>query len=322
MSGSIYGSLPFLFISACPLIVYFLFISSAQFSEIPSLTVLISLTTFLPAEDYSQIDFQRKDDCALIPTLGYLFVPCHMINNRGEVGGSVQLNRLKALMVSFENALHAVTVRVLSVAILGKTKGEWYKNYSQSEWNTVEIGVTIVWCEQQHSSCTTRCSGLKPTVASCWKWKQVVNRSLTYHHFISWYGEPSSIQLLIQASSSYQATLTFFWNQSSVHLMNVISSIHSLLALGYISNFWGKCCIWPSNIFLLKCAWKHILMGRAAFRGFCDPDSLNSQAAMKRYSPLKFLRKSKPKREGQSYGVNQCVSVLLVYYSSHSNASS
>lgn len=45
-------------------------------------------------------------------------LPCHMINNGSEVRGSIQLNRLKALMVSFENPLHAVTVRVLNVAIL------------------------------------------------------------------------------------------------------------------------------------------------------------------------------------------------------------
>lgn len=49
-----------------------------------------------------------------------MFVPCHVINNRGEVGGSIELNRLKALMVSFKNPLHAVTVWVLDVAVLGK----------------------------------------------------------------------------------------------------------------------------------------------------------------------------------------------------------
>lgn len=47
-----------------------------------------------------------------------MFVPCHMINDGGEVGGPVQLNRLEALVVSFENPLDAVTVRVLDVAIL------------------------------------------------------------------------------------------------------------------------------------------------------------------------------------------------------------
>lgn len=45
-----------------------------------------------------------------------------MINDGGEVGGSVQLNRLEALVVSFENPLDAVTVRVLDVAILGGKK--------------------------------------------------------------------------------------------------------------------------------------------------------------------------------------------------------
>lgn len=41
-----------------------------------------------------------------------------MIHNWSKVGGSVQLNRFKALMVSVKNPLHAVTVRVLNVAIL------------------------------------------------------------------------------------------------------------------------------------------------------------------------------------------------------------
>lgn len=45
-----------------------------------------------------------------------------MINNRREIGGSIQLNRLKALMVRVENPLHAVTVRVLNVAVLKKAK--------------------------------------------------------------------------------------------------------------------------------------------------------------------------------------------------------
>lgn len=53
-----------------------------------------------------------------------------MINNGSEVRGSIQLNRLKALMVSFKNPLHTITVRVLNVAILRKTKTrhECYKN--------------------------------------------------------------------------------------------------------------------------------------------------------------------------------------------------
>lgn len=61
----------------------------------------------------------------------YFLVPCHMINNRREVGWSIQLNRLKALMVSFENPLHAIAVRVLDVAILrkkSKTKHELYRH--------------------------------------------------------------------------------------------------------------------------------------------------------------------------------------------------
>lgn len=64
----------------------------------------------------------------------FVLVPCHMIYNRSEVGGSIQLNRLKALMVSFENPLHAVTIWILDVAVLKKDKTktihEWYRNYN------------------------------------------------------------------------------------------------------------------------------------------------------------------------------------------------
>ena len=116
-SHILYAWLPFLFISAWQPIVYFPFISSAQFKENPSLNVLIPLTAGL---FFLQIDFQRKDRCALWCWLvqQFVLVPCHMIHNWSKVGGSVELNRLKALMVSVKNPLHAVTVRVLNVAIL------------------------------------------------------------------------------------------------------------------------------------------------------------------------------------------------------------
>lgn len=54
-----------------------------------------------------------------------------MINNRSEVGGSIQLNCLKALMVRVKNPLHTITVRVVNIAILRKekTRHKWYKNY-------------------------------------------------------------------------------------------------------------------------------------------------------------------------------------------------
>lgn len=59
---------------------------------------------------------------SVIYPLGQMFalVPCHMINNRSKVGGSIQLNCLKALMVRFKNPLHTITVRVVDVAILRK----------------------------------------------------------------------------------------------------------------------------------------------------------------------------------------------------------
>lgn len=45
-----------------------------------------------------------------------------MINDRGEVGGSVELHRLQALVVGFQNALDAVAVRVIHIAVLGGEK--------------------------------------------------------------------------------------------------------------------------------------------------------------------------------------------------------
>lgn len=65
MSGTTNPWLPFLFVLAWQLIVYFPFIISTQFTEKPSLTVLMPLMAWLPAEDYLQTDFQRKGDCAL-----------------------------------------------------------------------------------------------------------------------------------------------------------------------------------------------------------------------------------------------------------------
>lgn len=48
-------------------------------------------------------------------------VPGHVINDRREIGGSVELHRLQALVVSFQNPLDTVAVRVVDVAVLGKT---------------------------------------------------------------------------------------------------------------------------------------------------------------------------------------------------------
>lgn len=113
------------FISAWQLIVYSPLISSAQFIEKHQ-----SLTS----RHWWRVSLLKIIYRLALPRDvhwdSYFLVPCHMINNRREVGRSIQLNRLKALMVSFENPLHAITVRVLNVAILRKikAKNEWYRN--------------------------------------------------------------------------------------------------------------------------------------------------------------------------------------------------
>lgn len=48
-------------------------------------------------------------------------VPGHVIDDRREVGGSVELHRLQALVVSFQNPLNTVAVGVVDVAVLGRT---------------------------------------------------------------------------------------------------------------------------------------------------------------------------------------------------------
>lgn len=69
--------------------------------------------------------------------LVFVLVPCHMIDNRSKVGGSIELNRLKALMVSFQNPLHAVTVGILNVAVLRETKAKhWTVFFSLHYFNT------------------------------------------------------------------------------------------------------------------------------------------------------------------------------------------
>lgn len=112
------------------------------------LTCLISISFYLclAAECFSIISSERKPPLTdLIPLtvlLSYLhtenvvlrfihsgrfvFAPCHVINNRSKVGGSIELNRLKALMVSFKNPLHTIAVWVLNVAILKETKQVHY----------------------------------------------------------------------------------------------------------------------------------------------------------------------------------------------------
>lgn len=73
---------------------------------------------------FTDLLLQTERPCLVVFSGLIMLVPCHMINNRSEVGGSIQLNRLKALMVRFKNPLHAITVRVLNVAILRKNKNK------------------------------------------------------------------------------------------------------------------------------------------------------------------------------------------------------
>jgi len=56
--------------------------------------------------------------CVCVSVRARVGVPGHMVDNGSKVGGPVQLNGLKALVVSFQNSLHAVAVGVLNVAIL------------------------------------------------------------------------------------------------------------------------------------------------------------------------------------------------------------
>lgn len=45
-------------------------------------------------------------------------LPGHMVDDGGEVGGSVELNRLQTLVVGFHHAFYTRTVRVLRVPVL------------------------------------------------------------------------------------------------------------------------------------------------------------------------------------------------------------
>lgn len=49
-------------------------------------------------------------------------LPGHVVNNRGEVGGSVQTHRLETLVISLHHPLDAAAVWVLWVSILHRRR--------------------------------------------------------------------------------------------------------------------------------------------------------------------------------------------------------
>lgn len=61
-----------------------------------------------------------------------------MIDDGREVGGPIELNRLKALMVSVEDALHAITVGVLRVAVLRTTAAQRMRTIISSDGTRFE----------------------------------------------------------------------------------------------------------------------------------------------------------------------------------------
>lgn len=54
-------------------------------------------------------------------------LPGHMVNNRGEVGGSVETHRFETLVIGVHHPLDAIAVRVLWITVLQKKK-EGQKN--------------------------------------------------------------------------------------------------------------------------------------------------------------------------------------------------
>lgn len=49
-------------------------------------------------------------------------LPGHMVDDGGEVGGSVELNRLQTLVVGFHHTFNTRTVRVLRVPVLHRVE--------------------------------------------------------------------------------------------------------------------------------------------------------------------------------------------------------
>lgn len=48
-------------------------------------------------------------------------LPGHVVDDGGEVGGSIELHRLQTLVVGLHDAVNACTVRVLGIPILHYT---------------------------------------------------------------------------------------------------------------------------------------------------------------------------------------------------------
>jgi hypothetical protein len=56
-------------------------------------------------------------------------LPGHVVNDRGEMCGSIESNRLEALVVSLHHPLYPTAVRILGVPILHRhTKNKQYRN--------------------------------------------------------------------------------------------------------------------------------------------------------------------------------------------------
>lgn len=53
-------------------------------------------------------------------------LPGHVVNNRGEVGGSVETHRFEALVIGLHHPLDAVAVWVLRITILQRERNTGY----------------------------------------------------------------------------------------------------------------------------------------------------------------------------------------------------
>lgn len=59
---------------------------------------------------------------------------------------------------------------------------------------------------------------------------------------------------------------------------------------------------------------------RGAFKGFCEPDSLNSLAEVQRHYPTLILLTNQRSQQWKLTTVQQSVNTLLIYYFSHTKA--
>lgn len=49
-------------------------------------------------------------------------IPGYMVDHRGEVGGTIELNRLQALIVRLHHSIYSITIWVLRISILWRQK--------------------------------------------------------------------------------------------------------------------------------------------------------------------------------------------------------